>query len=397
MKALTDEIGATLGRLTWRRLLLTLALFALMNAGIAAARLPQRHLAELSMPPSFRHMDEATMRVGVQDYLAAQDIGPHCVLVMGDCVTFGHGVRQSYTDFLEYRDRRVVNLSMQSLHPALTLLIVEEAGQAGVRDFIFQLHPFEHYSLKTAVDSFWRRSNPDEHGRPLPGEPDLPALDDAQLMQFAREQFRAFSLSMIPSKKLWYGPFKDAVWEASTVLRLDLLSRLPAYRQRFLIDTFYGLRHSTYSDRWQRIDSYTRPLPPARQASILGHPDREAFFAAFKVEDPQAFQDEQARFGLISALASYFSRNGMTAVFFMVPTIVDVVDANTVIEARDLRDASSAYRAIVEAHGLTYLDYLEEPQLSNHMRHFDNLTVEGQRRLADRLNADLISRVQADE
>lgn len=357
-----------------------LALFTWFTAERTAA-----YYRGLSAPPSFRHLDAMDLKRVLTDYLDAHHAGPDTVLVLGDCVAFGHGVIDPFPSLLRLPGYRVLNISMQSFRYDLMLIVIDEAMRRGVKNVMVQLHPFEDY---TAEAAFWKRLKAQRLRTTVDQVPAASGLSAAELLADAEANWRVMALSHLEGTERFYeysAHFPTAT--LSAVLRYDLLSAWPLYRDRFAFDDWSGLDLSYYTTRTERADSYVETLPEAQQRDIFK--SQADFFAKFIIHDRSAYAAEMSNFSAAARMAKVLSSNGANALFIMAPTFVDKLEANTALKGEDLAFASQTMREIVGRYSFPYLDYLRDPELDEQMVHFDNLTARGQRLLAQRLTADL--------
>ena len=358
-------------RLTWMRGLFALLFLALFTY-VAAGR-TQAYYAAFEMPPSFRHMDASSLRQVLVDYLEAQQVGPDTLLVLGDCVAFGHGVKRSFSSYLKAPGLRVVNVSMQSFRYDLMLATIVEAQRRGVNNVLIQLHPFEDYAFEARM---WEALS-------------LPAVDVGSAVDFVQQaeaNWRRLSAATEQgSDNSYYLARSDTPWTAfSTLLRNDVLARWSLYRDRFAIDDWSQSRLSYYAERTHRIDSYARILPVERQIQILE--SQSDFWPAFVISDREAYRSRVLKHSAPARLASTMRDLGMNAVFVWAPTFVDFLTEHTVLERQDLVTAASTMEGIVASFGYGFINLLEDPILDAQMMHYDNLTVQGQETMGNTLN-----------
>jgi hypothetical protein len=343
-------------------------------------------------PPSFRHFDPMDLKRVLLDYLDAHDAGPDTVLVLGDCVAFGHGVVTPFPSMLSFPGYRVLNVSMQSFRHDLQLIVLEEALARGVKHVLVQLHPFEDYAREAKQ---WRWLKAQRLGG---AERDVPGVDRVsaqELIEDAKANWPVMALTIKGGTDRFYDYSEQLpTGTLSTLLRYHVLSAWPLYRNRFAVDDWSGLQVSYYTERTHRSDTYVTPLSEEMQRQIFK--EQAEFFTRFVIHDRAAYADDMARYSAPARLAAVLASAGADAVFVMVPTFIDKIEANSELRADDLVFASSTMRGIAASRGFRYVDYLTDPALVAEMMYFDNLTAKGQqllgRRLADDLGRDAFAR-----
>ncbi len=375
------RVAAMLGPLT-----LLQALFAALFLWLFTIAVDSRtatYYRDMPAPPSFRHMDAMDLKRVLFDYLDAHAAGPDTVLVLGDCVAFGHGVVQPFPQLIELPGFRLLNISMQSFRYDLMLLVIDEALRRGVRQVLVQLHPFEDYRAEA---TFWKRLKSQRLG--TDAVPGVSSLSPRELIDDAEQNWRVMALANTEGTERFYD--YDAHFPTATLsglLRYQLLSAWPLYRSRFAVDDWSGLQLSYYTARTHRSDSYTATLPESQQREIFAA--QADFFARFVIDDRDAYASEMAEYSAAARIASVLEGAGAEAVFMMAPTFVNKIERNTSLTRADLEFASTTMRAIVGRRGYAYLDYVRDAELGDQMVHFDNLTAVGQQMLARRVASDL--------
>lgn len=377
------RIAAAIGPATLLQAACAVGFLWLFTSFVAART--ATYYRDMPAPPSFRHMDAMDLKRVLVDYLDAQHAGPDTVLVLGDCVAFGHGVIHPFPSMLKFPGYHVVNISMQSFRYDLMLLIIDEAMRRGVTHVLVQLHPFEDYVAEAA---FWKRLKAQRLHQSIDTVPGVDALSARELIDDAEANWRVMALAQKEGTERFYDYDQHVPTATLTEwLRYDVLSAWPLYRDRFAIDDWSSLGLSYYTSRTHRTDSYVATLPEQQQRDIFK--SQLDFFAKFVIADRPAYTADMERYSAAARIAAVLKAGNADAVFIMAPTFIDRIEANTSLRRADLAFASETMRRIVSARGFPYLNYLQDAELDAQMVHFDNLTAEGQRLLAGKLNADL--------
>lgn len=382
--AASARVAAWIGSFTLLPCLFAVG-FLWMFTAIVAARTTDYYRA-MDTPPSFRHMDPMDLQRVLVDYLEAHDAGPDTVLVLGDCVAFGHGVTTPFPSMLSFPGYRVLNVSMQSFRYDLMLVVIQEALNRGVKHVIVQLHPFEDYRAEAAQWRHLRAQRTSQQDDDVAGVDVLPATE---LVADARANWPVIALAIKEGTDRFYDYSEHLpTGTLSSWLRYRVLSAWPLYRNRFAFDDWSGLKLSYYTERTHRQDSYVATLPDSQQQQIFA--DQAPFFARFAIADRDAYVDSMTRYSGPARAAAVLQSAGADALFVMAPTFVDKIDAHTALHSDDLAFASDTMRRIVTARGFAYIDYLRDPELDAEMVHFDNLTAKGQQLLGRKLALDLV-------
>jgi hypothetical protein len=337
----------------------------------------QKYFSTFTMPPSFRHVDVIHREAFLMEYLRAQNLDENTIIVFGDCVTFGHGVKQSYTEHLQIPGKRVVNVSMQSFQMNLMTIALDYATEQGVTDFVVQLHPFENYR---AEQSSWTST-----ATSYPVSVAENSDDSYDYLQQSIVNWRVQSVAQ--HRKLYQtGLYLDrAPWiKTSQHIRYDFLSKIKVLATRYAFDDWFGIDKSYYSYRTFRRDNFKKPLSSERQISIIEK--KPAFWRYFIVEDKNEFLTEAVHASAPKRLASILNDKGLRAVFMMVQTFTDVMAAHSDLTVEDMQASAEVYGKIVQAENHAYINLLEDPELTAHMYHYDNLTIEGQKLMGEKLS-----------
>jgi hypothetical protein len=351
--------------------------------GLVAQRTAEYYGA-MSAPPSFRHMDPMDLKRVLIDYLDAHRPGPDTVLVLGDCVAFGHGVVTPFPGMLEVPGYRVLNISMQSFRFDLMLIVLDEAMQRGVKHVVIQLHPFGEYRNDAAQ---WRRLKAQRAGTTEAGIGGVRSSTPAELIADADANWKVIALTLKSDERFFDAGERLPTGTLTSALRYDVLSAWPLYRSRFAFDDWSGFGFSYFTERTHRTDSYLETLPEAQHRQIFA--EQADFFRRFVISDRSAYAGEMTEYSATARIASVLRAANADAVFVMAPTFVEKIAANTELPAADLQFVSDTMRQVVEAHGFRYLDYLADADFEAEMVHFDNVTAKGQQMLGERLNRDL--------
>ena len=382
LRLLADRLRNWIGRPTLLSCVFAIA-FLWLFTGIVSKRTADYYGA-MTAPPSFRHMDPMDLRRVLIDYLDAHHAGPDTVLVLGDCVAFGHGVINPFPGLLQLPGYRMLNISMQSFRPDLMLIVLDEARQRGVKHFLIQLHPFGEYRNEAEQ---WRRLRAQRTNTTAADVEGVRTVTPAALIADAEANWKVIALTLKSDERFYDEGERVPTGTLTSALRYDLLSAWPLYRDRFAFDDWSGFGFSYYTERTHRTDSYNATLPESQQRQIFA--EQADFFRRFVIADRPAYVDEMTNYSATARFASVLKSFNADAVFVMAPTFVDKIAAHTALPADDLRFVSDTMRKIVTDHGFRYLDYLGDPGLDAEMVHFDNLSATGQRILGDRLNRDL--------
>ncbi|WP_033069316.1 hypothetical protein [Thalassospira australica] len=350
------------------------------TASLISQLIARQFYAADDMPPPFRNMDMSTALVQTQEYLDAQGIGPNTVLILGDCVAYGHGATKSFTHSLKLPNYQIVNLSMQSFNYNLMLASIDYAYQKGVRNIIVQLHPFHNY-LQDAQEWYIKASR------------SATEMNADELVDTSRKLWRDTGLAMINTQRRYsfHEQVKDGgFWSSySAWLRSDLLGSFALYRNRYILDATSDIDESYFSFVSQRIDSYVDPLSDDQQVEILERDAMQPIWNAFVIRDQEEYESIIREYSPQTRISSYARQKGINTAFVMVPTFVDKVAEHTNIRRKDLEFSSSVFREIATQYDATYLDYLSNETLSTYMYHYDNLTAEGQKIFGKILEKDL--------
>jgi len=340
----------------------------------------QTYFSAMTMPPSFRHVDVIHREAFLLEYLRAHNLDENTVVVFGDCVTFGHGVKRSYTDYLEIPGKRVVNVSMQSFQVNLMSVALDYAIKQGVTDFIVQLHPFENYPAEQGSWTSITRSNPTNSG--TDPESDLDYLKQSRVnwrVQSVAQNPKLYQIGLFEVRKPWI--------EFSQYLRYDFLSKLKIFATRYAFDDWSGLDKTYYSYRTFRRDNFKKQLPTERQISIIEK--KPAFWRYFIVKDKEEFVKLANYASVPKRLATILNDKGLKGVFIMVPTFTKVMAEYSDLSVKDMQTSAEIYGNIVRAENQKYINLLEDPELTAHMYHYDNLTIEGQKLMGKKLSGML--------
>lgn len=369
-------------RFTARRIVLTMVFVLLISLGTNP--LAHRFYASDDMPPAFRNMDMATALPNIRDYVAAQQLGPGTLLIVGDCVTYGNGSAKAFTHYLKVPDLHNVNVSMHSFNHNLMLLTIDEAVGAGVRDVVVQIHPFAYYRRDAER---WRTMLEERYGKGTTVA-DL-GVDD--LVDVAAREWRDTAVTMESTQAQFsfdHSIDRTRLVRFSQWLREDLASHIGLYRNRYALDAL-GLKSSFFSLMTERADTFTEVLSIDRQQEIFGSARLATLWGQFVINDRDAFAQLMMDYSPQARFARYARLKGIRLVFVMVPTIVEQIDKYTVIGPDDLPFASAAFKAIARRYGAGYLDYLTDAEMASGVYHYDNLTAAGQRVFGEKLTRDL--------
>lgn len=265
-------------RLTWLRALFIAGLFGLCSLFINAKS--DQYYAGLTMPPSFRHVGDLDRDRVFFNYLKAHKVDENTVLVFGDCVTFGHGVKKLFTEFMDIDGHRIVNLSMQSMNYSLASMLIEAAYERGVRKVIIQLHPFENYPAEQSSWMSLSKSFPQagyqEYGNNIAYGPQS-RVNRRWLISGYMKGVREIGLFE-----------KTRPWRhLSANLKYDILGNWCLFANRFAFDDWSSIDKSKFAHRTNRIDSYKIPLTKEYQQSIIKK--KSAFWKYFIIEDEEEF------------------------------------------------------------------------------------------------------------
>jgi hypothetical protein len=377
------EVAATLRqdfmRLTMIRVVVA-TLVVVLCSYLSVGR-TKSYYSDFVMPPSFRHMDPTILHPVISDYLDGQRASGDTLLVLGDCIAFGHGVTESFSRFLKIPDVRIVNVSMQTFRYDLMILTIKEAARRGVKRVLIQLHPFEDYGFEARL---WEALTV-RHPVSLAERAELSQPD---FVQQAAANWRLLATALKSGRLSFHEvPPYDLALAFSSFLRYDVLSGWSLYRNRFAIDDWLGLKLSFYTARTQRSDSFVERFPEQRQIQILA--EQSWLWPKFVIADRAQYRERALQFSAPVRLARTMKDLGMNATFFMAPTLVDLIGKHTVIPPSDLMFVSQTMKEAVTAYGFRYIDFLENVELERNMIHYDNLTADGQKLLGRLLNEQL--------
>lgn len=383
LRALMVRVAAWVGPIRLLPCLFAVAFLWLFTHWVAIRTV--EYYRTFDAPPSFRHFDPMDLKRVLIDYLDAHTAGPDTVLVLGDCVAFGHGVVTPFPSLLAFPGFRVLNISMQTFRYDLMLIVIDAAMARGVKHVLVQLHPFEDYRREAKQ---WRSLKAQRLGRDEADIAGVEQISARELVEDAKANWPVMALTIKGGSDRFYD-YREQVptGTLTTLLRYHILSAWPLYRNRFAFDDWGGFRVSYYTERTHRSDSYVTPLPEAMQRQIFT--EQAEFFSRFVIEDRRAYADDMARYSAPARLAAVLASAGADAMFVMVPTFIDKIQANSSLPADDLVFASATMRSIATARGVRYLDYLTDPELVAEMMYFDNLTAKGQALLGRKLASDL--------
>lgn len=364
-------------RFSWLRVGLIAIFLVLFNFGATA--ISNAVLVKAEVPLSYRHMDELGLRPLAHRLLHLKNVGPETLLVMGDCITFGHGVKLPYPSFMTIPQRNILNISMQSMNPNLMLSVLGAAHARGVRDVIIQLHPFEDYSREQESWILLSQQYPVSMNSNYPNDVDPKNILTQSQENWYRQMLGKYFRS-VPEALLSFLNWR----RLSILLRYHILPSVPLYRDRHLID-YAGPKLSYFSNRTDRIDSYRGHVKPDRQLQILK--SQEALWKKFDVSEDNTYHERVIEVSAPARMAAYMREVGMKGTFFLAPTFVEKMTDHTILEDEDFEIMRRALRDAVLQHGARFIDFLDDPELAANMQHFDNLTVEGHKLLGKRLSA----------
>ena len=355
--------------------LLLISLFIIAIVQYSSAK-KEEYLAAQEVPPSYRHMDELFLEHIIDDTLAAKKVDGSTLLILGDCVAFGHGVIRPFSSYLSVPNYDILNISMQTFAFALMESTIQKAADLGVKNVVIQLHPFTDF--KAEADRWSRAYIPHSE------EADV-LLNGTSFAEVAKQNWKNYTTVRNIYRKGKNGLYFDKYqWlQMSSILRYEILRHIPLYRDRFIIDDM-ALKRSTFSKRQNRIDSYTKPLPEHRQIEILVKKAR--FFENFKINNPNEYMETLHQISAPARMAAILESNGMRGIFVLAPTFVEKMVENTGIQHEDFNIMRQMIKKSVESRGSIFIDFLEDEELSKNMRHFDNITVLGHKILARKLN-----------
>jgi hypothetical protein len=379
MQAATAEFM----KFTWLRVALILGFLAIFN--VAATAISNRVLIEAEVPPSYRHLDELGLKSLTERVLDLKGVGPDTILIMGDCIAFGHGVKLPFSSHMNIPGRNILNISMQSMKPYLMTSVLGAARERGVEDVIIQLHPFENYAYDQIS---WEKFNEDFPVANLPDGAQLPT-GDKLLEQSQRHWFESTIRRQLftPKDYLFKHPDWGYRWVGlSTYLRFHILNNIPLYRDRYLVD-YAGPKLSFFSSRTNRADSFRGQLSQERQIEILK--SKTSFWKLFDLSEDDTYRDRIMKSSAPARQAAYMDHAGMNATFLLAPTFMDKMVKHTLLEEEDFQIMRSVLRDSVVQYGADFIDLLDDPELGENMHHYDNLTVVGHQILGERLSAML--------
>ena len=370
-------------RFTARRLVLTIAFVVLFSLG--SDRLAVKFYASDDMPPAFRNMDMAGATQNIRDYMAAQDLGPGTLLIVGDCVGYGNGSAKAFTHYLKVPGLHNLNVSMHSFNYNLMLLTIDEAVARGVRDVVVQIHPFHPYRRDS---DRWREVVEARFGKGMT----VADMSAGDLVDVSAREWRDTAVTMESTQAEYsfdQSIDRTRLLQFSQWLREDVAPRVGLYRNRYAIDVALGLKTSFFSAMNDRADTFIDPMPMQDQQNIFASQRLDYFWKQFVIKDRAEFAQLMMDYSPQARFARYAQLKGIKLVFVMAPTIVKEVDAFTVIEPGDLTFASESFAAIARRYNVGYLDYLTDEELARVMYHYDNLTTTGQQVFGAKLTRDL--------
>lgn len=373
MMNLTTAFGKASAAWTWftreflKVTILRVVIAAVMFAGASAFvnAGSKKYYADFIMPPSFRHVDYLERETFMRNYIDAQNLGPDDIVVLGDCVSFGHGVDLSYPAFINVEGKRIVNISMQSFNYNFMALTLDAAAEKGVKHFIIQLHPFEYYKFD---EKAWRTLTSSNPATVKQGQ--------SEWVEQTKVNWRQQNIGNIQGM-FETGLFKDyKPWRNfSGVLRYDIRGKWKLFANRFAYDDWSGIDKSFYTSRTTRRRNFKVPLSRERQRKIIAK--KTSFWEYFILNDKPAFIESAKNHSPTKRMSAMLNERGLTATFLMVPTFVDFLTETTELTAEDMRAATQIYKDIAESHGHKFINLLDDPDLIPHMYHYDNLTFDG--------------------
>ncbi len=373
--------------ITVRRLLFGFLFFVLIN--LFVAQKSKEYLKNTEVPPSFRHMDSEGMDIMLIDYLKSKNLNAKSILVFGDCVTFGHGVKKSYVNYLP-GNHVMVNVSMQEFPHSLFLSVMDYARERGVKKFVYQLHPFQHYfnvPFFVEIQNFIEKgdfkflqyvfNNPDS----------LSESEKSQLFQTIRDRSRRYFKYFGPFPKLDQTTWERTVFQKISIFLKRSLHYLPLYHYRFIIDDRFGFKRSIFSDRQNRRDNYRVALSDERQKQILKK--MNYIFKKYSNRGGDEFLNRLNTQSGLKFVLEYLKFHELEAAFFMSPTFSKKVVKYTDLTQEDWDGRVAGFKKFFEQYPFQYLDLSSHPKLLPHMRHYDNITVEGHKVLSEILSAEI--------
>jgi len=341
----------------------------------------KRFYASSDMPPAFRNMDMSSALRLTHDYLDSNEVGSDTILVLGDCVAYGHGSAKSFSHYLNFPGRRIVNLSMQSYNYSLMLDSIDYAARKGVKNFVLQIHPFENFFKESKN---WKKQA---------GERTAEDMTTEEILQLSSVIWRKKSLAMINTQRSF--SFReentnDSFWQPySNWLRTDFLASFDLFRNRFIVDNVLGIQASYFSIANRRRNSFAKPMTIDRQIEIFKRDSLQWLWKSFVIEDFQEFEKAIVSYSPQARIAKYAQEKKLKLAFVMVPTFIDKIIKYTQLSRVDFISANEVYKQVAKSYGASYYDYLDDPNFPAYMYHYDNLTADGHKVFGSSLQGDL--------